>query len=233
MSKLNDEDEIIISDSLNKALSDTLKMKKYKINIDYELYEYISKKIGLSGWTVPFSITFADMDLFEKDSLTRRDIDAIFYKYYSEDEIFESMIDAILSNKNIERWHEAIEQCVYAHKNKMFILSISTLIPILEGILSTFENNKTNIKMMKVCKEMLETTDNKSIKKIMWISCYHFISTLYQKSDFSGTEPETVNRHWILHGRTAFNNSEIDSIRIFNAIETVSKIMKYNKKNKG
>ncbi|WP_282035203.1 hypothetical protein [Metabacillus indicus] len=203
-------------------------------NIKKELYDYekihkATVKIGKRGWTIPFSFSIEQISFFEQELHT--DIDTIFMWYFSEEENFDRMINAILSINEIKQWHEAIKQCVYAHKNKMFILSISTLIPILEGILSAFEKNKNNTKMMKVCKEMIESPDFPSIfDKIIWTSCYHFISTLYQKSDFSGTEPEIVNRHWILHGRTAFNNSEVDSIKIFNAIETVSKIKEYHNK---
>ncbi|MBU8919103.1 hypothetical protein BGM25_23950 [Bacillus sp. FJAT-29953] len=249
MSELNNENKKIqISDQLKEQLKkfqmpEHLKelTKDFKINLpemnlpeikfDYELFYKSSENIGKWGWTVPFSFTLAQMGFFENDSLTKEDIDTFFYDYYSEDDNFDRMINAILSINDIGQWHKPIKQCVFAHKNNMFILSISTLIPVLEGILSTFESDKTNIRMMKICKEMLDSTDDKSmINKIMWTSCYHFISALYQKSDFSATEPDIINRHWILHGRTAFNNSEIDSIRIFNAVETISTIMKYHNK---
>ncbi|MFP3667779.1 hypothetical protein SB717_21780 [Priestia sp. SIMBA_032] len=202
--------------------------------VDYESFYRGSENIGKWGWTVPFSFGLVHIKYFENDSLTKRDVDKFFYNYYSSDnDEFDKMTNSILKNKDIYQWHEAIKQCVYAHKHNRYILSISTLIPVLEGILSTFESNKSNIRMMKVCKDMLNTTDDESlIDKIMWTSCYHFISALYKKSDFSKTEPEIINRHWILHGRTAFNSSEIDSLRIFNAIETVSGIMKFHNREK-
>ncbi|RNB82109.1 hypothetical protein EDM59_21100 [Brevibacillus nitrificans] len=214
-----------------KASLKNIKLNIPKVEFDYEAFYKASENIGKWGWTVPFSFTLYQIRFFENDNLTKEDIDTFFEIYYSEDDNFDRMINAILNINDIHQWHEAIKQSVYAHKNMMFILSVSTLIPVLEGILSTFESDKTNIRMMKVCKEMLDTTnDNSMIDKIMWTSCFNFISALYQKSDFSGKEPELVNRHWILHGRTAFNNSEIDSLRIFNAIETVSNIVKYHNK---
>ncbi|MFP7737516.1 hypothetical protein ACLHDF_30295 [Priestia aryabhattai] len=202
--------------------------------VDYESFYKGSENIGKWGWTVPFSFGLVHVKYFENDNLTKEDVDTFFYDYYSSNnDEFDKMTNSILKNKCIYQWHEAIKQSVYAHKNNMFILSISTLIPVLEGILSTFESNKSNIRMMKVCKDMLNTTDDEAlVDKIMWTSCYHFISALYKKSDFSKTEPEIINRHWILHGRTAFNSSEIDSLRIFNAIETVSGIMKFHNREK-
>lgn len=214
-----------------KNILKNIKIDIPKLEIDYEAFYKASENIGKLGWTVPFTFTLFQIRFFGDGSLTKEDIDTFFDDYYSEDKNFDRMISAILSINDINHWHEAIKQSAYAHRNNMFILSISTLIPVLEGMLSTFESDKTNIRMMKVCKDMLDKIDeNLMIDIIPWTSCYHFISALYQKSDFSGKEPEIVNRHWILHGRTAFNNSKTDSIRIFNAIETVSNIIKHHNK---
>lgn len=201
------------------------------------LYNY-AEYMGKIGWIVPFPTHSAFYTKLLKNNITlsKTGISSFYMFHYSEDYNFDQMINSIMNNSENKQWHQAIEQCVYAYKNNMYILSICTLLPVLEGILSTFEEDKTNIRMMKVCKEMLNTVENKLtidpsyleaiLNKALWISCYHFITALYQKSDFSGAEPEMLNRHWILHGRTAFNNSQIDSIRVFNAIETVSSIVR-------
>jgi hypothetical protein len=215
-------------------------------SILYGLAEYMGK----FGWTVPYSTINGFFNgalkhdaLSQGVTVTNEEISSYFMSHYSEDNNFDLMINSIMNNSEIKQCHQAIEQSVYAYKNNMFILSISTLIPVLEGILSTFEEDKTNIRMIKVCKEMVDAVEERLtidptnlqaiLNKTLWISCYHFITALYQKSDFSGAEPEMINRHWILHGRTAFNNSQIDSIRIFNAIETVSSIVRiHNSLNK-
>ncbi|MGR6342359.1 hypothetical protein ACU5CE_31895, partial [Priestia megaterium] len=202
--------------------------------IDYESFYKGSENIGKWGWTVPFSFGLVHIKYFENDNLTKKEVDTFFANYYSSEiNEFDKMTNSILKNKGICKWHEAIKQSIYAHKNGKFILSISTLIPTLEGILSTFESNKSNIHMKKVCRNMLEKTDDEAwVDKIMWTSCYHFVSALYERSDFNKEEPEILNRHWILHGRTAFNSSEIDSLRIFNSLETVSGIVKYHNRKR-
>lgn len=205
--------------------------------LQYTLFNY-AEYMGKLGWIVPFTTHSAFHTSLLKKNMnpSKENISSLFMSHYSEGTNFDQMIDSIMNNIEIKQWHQAIEQCVYAYKGNMFILSICTLIPVLEGVLSTFEEDKRNIRMMKVCKEMLDTVENQLTidpsnlegiyNKILWISCYHFIKALYNKSDFSKDEPEIINRHWILHGRTAFNNSQIDSIRIFNAIETVSSIVR-------
>jgi hypothetical protein len=190
-----------------------------------------SLKIGKFGWTLPFSFTNEDL-FYCRNILTKEDMDTFFLNYYSENLAFDRMIKDILNVDEIKNWHSAIKQCTFAHKNGLYILSVSTLLPILEGILSTFHDNRENTKMKKICREMLKESKNKSMLDIMiWTSCSEFINNLYENAPFSEAEPVLINRHWILHGRTTFHNSEIDSIRLFNAIGTLSNIFNHlNKK---
>lgn len=55
---------------------------------------------------------------FEKDNLTKEDIDTFFKVYYSEEDNFDRLINQNVSIQDIQQWHTAIKQCVYAHKKK-------------------------------------------------------------------------------------------------------------------
>ena len=63
----------------------------------------------------------------------------------------------------------------------------------------------------------------------MNISYDKFIRKLYQKTDFTTEEPDNINRHWLLHGRSAFEIEELDCIRLFNAVQSLCMIV--NKQN--
>ena len=85
---------------------------------------------------------------------------------------------------------------------------------------------------MMVCNKMVDTfpKDGSKILKYTWISYNMFIGKLYAKSDFSAEEPEEINRHWLLHGRSEYDISEIDCIRLINAIQSLCMI--YDTDNK-
>jgi len=209
--------------------------KPIKIDFNPDTLFKAAEKMGNYGWTIPFSLPVGYVSSIGKNIPTRENINSFFMEFYSKEENsnFERLIRDIMQRDVIKKWHPALKQCIEAHRNGMFILSIGTLLPVLEGILSTFEEDKENIRMKKICTNMLESyKDGPFVDKLMWTSCKHFINALYEKSKFSEAEPEIINRHWILHGRTAFNNLEVDSLRIFCAIETVSKLIVLFNKNK-
>ena len=43
-------------------------------------------------------------------------------------------------------------------------------------------------------------------------------------------KPETINRHWLLHGRSDFEIDEMDCIRLFNAVQSLCMIVKVEAK---
>ncbi|CAH1202953.1 hypothetical protein PAECIP111891_02163 [Paenibacillus allorhizoplanae] len=219
-----------------ERVSNLLNFKKVempKIQIDPQRYYLAAENLGKRGWTIPFSFTPRQIAFFEEPTLTSEEIDNFFHAYYSDEDNFNKLFQMIYSISSLKQWHLAIRQCEIAHRKELFILSISTLLPVLEGILSKFENDKNNIRMIKVCKQMLDDSLTKEswVFSTIWNSCFHFITTLYAKSNFSEEEPILINRHWILHGRTEFNNSELDSIKLFNALETIANIIKFNFRN--
>src|SRR4030095_698695 len=57
--------------------------------------------------------------------------------------------------------------------------------------------------------------------RLIWKSVATFMEKLYENSDFSGNRPFLINRHWILHGRDATAWTVADSIRLFNALQTI------------
>jgi hypothetical protein len=48
------------------------------------------------------------------------------------------------------------------------------------------------------------------------------VENLYQKSDFSGVIPTSMNRHWIMHGRKIAFNPKVDALKLFNLIGSIS-----------
>jgi len=45
---------------------------------------------------------------------------------------------------------------------------------------------------------------------------------LFIKSDFTGAEPNKLNRHWIIHGRSTPAEAKIDSVKLFNLLGSLS-----------
>ena len=50
-----------------------------------------------------------------------------------------------------------------------------------------------------------------------WESLNCFVESLYGRVEFAGAEPRTLNRHWILHGRSSAEWTQADCLRLLQA----------------
>jgi hypothetical protein len=55
----------------------------------------------------------------------------------------------------------------------------------------------------------------------MWTSVVLFLDHLFASSDFQSASPAFINRHWILHGRSATEWTEVDVLKLVNALATL------------
>lgn len=204
---------------------------KSGLTIINEEYRELAKKIGENGWTLPMIMGLSKFEKLFAASNSGEDVsiyDNFFNEFYNSKNL-KLMIKHINNSPIIDIRKQLFNDCVEAYENKKYLLCINSLVPILEGILSEFDDDKTNIRMMKVCKKNVDDTEreNKLIVNLAWISFYSFISILYKQSKFDDNEPTLVNRHWILHGRTEREYGKEDCLRLFNAIYTIVAILKY------
>ena len=53
---------------------------------------------------------------------------------------------------------------------------------------------------------------------------FYFVVEMFKYYDFSAAEPIIFNRHWISHGRSSYDAKQIDIIKLFLLIDTISEI---------
>ncbi|MBE7033317.1 MAG: hypothetical protein E7406_03725 [Ruminococcaceae bacterium] len=193
----------------------------------------VVEKLESCGWTLPTELGIYAINVIGKtDKIS--DIDKFFVGFFSDNryEHFNNIIKKILESPIEDGLKKLIEECKFAFENKKYAICADSLISAIEGILSTFWDNKSNTKMMQVCKAKVDEFANETehiTKKYLWISYDKFIRRLYEKNDFADDEPSFINRHWLLHGRSAYEIDETDCLRLFNAISSICVIKKNEK----
>lgn len=191
-------------------------------------YKAIVDSSGNNGWSIPMSIKFNKLEALRGKEKNAEVFDAFFIKYY-EDKNFELLVKHVNNSRINEVQKGLFNDCVEVYKSGKNLLCINGLMPILEGVLSQFGEDPKDIRMMKICRDNMDKTENESklINHLVWVSCYSFVSKLYEKSDFTSDEPTILNRHWILHGRTNSEWKPEDCLRLFNAIYTIASLLRY------
>lgn len=207
--------------------------QKHMIQFDKTLASVVDK-LGAKGWTLPTELGIYAVNVIgQTDEI--KDADEFLRWYFTEDDYkyFKNMIKGILEAPISEGIKKVVDECCFAFENKKYAICADSLISVIEGILSSFWDDKTNIRMMKICQAKEDELANEKehlIKKYIWVSYNKFIRKLYEKNDFTEDEPSFINRHWLLHGRSAYEIEEIDCIRLFNAVSSLCVIIKSENK---
>ena len=184
-------------------------------------------RITPEGWTLPSD---AGIIIIKRlaDEQEIEDVNSFFEWYYTENNYFhvKFMVNYINGSSIKEATKKLFLECWKAFQNKSYAVCAIALVAVIEGILSEYSEDKRDIRMKKVCQKKVDTfpPDGSKIIKYTWISYNKFISKLYEKSDFTNPEPEEINRHWLLHGRSEFDISELDCIRLINAVQSICTI---------
>lgn len=191
-------------------------------------YRTIAEGIGKHGWTIPMSMGLSTLDKLNKKDIDTETYDMFFSDYYTS-RVFQMMVKHVNASQIVASKIKLFNECVDSYQEGKYSLCVTALLTILEGILVNFADKKNKTKMLDVCKGNMDRTENekKLIRHLIWISFYNFIDNLYKSSNFEGNEPDVINRHWILHGRTETEWKSQDCLRLFNAIYTLVTMMKF------
>lgn len=204
------------------------KMAKAMENIRLSLERFeknlkpMEEKFVQAGWTINMNMPPSFVNEVS-EVLEVCDIDSYMYEYimYNDKELFK-MMHSDCKSKLKHNLLNAYEECLFAFDNQKYIICANTLLTIIEGTLSTLDEDGCSIYMISLCKKQLnQLSEDHTIKRTVWYLNLKFIENLYSKHIFSSTEPSFINRHWLLHGRSNFEISEIDCVRLFNAISTI------------
>lgn len=187
----------------------------------------VISKLDDTGWTLPPEMSIYPIKILGSTNKIKN-IDKFFCEYFTinEEMNFKKLTTNILNSHIEEKYKIAIRECIFAYQKDNFIIASITLLTVIEGILSNFDSDKSNIRMMKVCQQQVDNvTEEDLIKRKMWVSYRNFITKLYAKSDFNLDEPSFINRHWLLHGRSEYNLFKGDCLKLFNAVSTIVSIV--------
>lgn len=239
MKKINLEntanENFINNDAFQNYIQEETKKRMQEFD---ETLSKLTDKLAPLGWTLPTELGVYAINVLGNTNEIE-DINKFFYDFYTYDDgiNFKILLETIDKSMIEDQFKKAVKECVFSFKNCKYIITVNTLLAVIEGMLSRFYENKDNIQMMRVCREIVEKSEqsdsnNGSIEKYIWKSYLNFITSLYTKSSFSENEPQGLNRHWLLHGRSEYNVTEVECYKLFNAICTLSVAVNQSKKHR-
>lgn len=187
-----------------------------------------TRRLAEMGWTMPMLLTRRDsVAILESgdDSV----VDAAFVSLYSDSRygLFDQLVQKLTSQHGLVNWLPLIQQSAVAYKHGHFEITIPSLLTILDGLvaLSAADQGTQLIRMTQNKVAQLGVTDPPTMELQIWWSIEIFIKLLFSPAPFDGARPQMINRHWILHGRDSTKWAQADSLRLFQALDTLSAVV--------
>lgn len=133
-------------------------------------------------------------------------------------------IEKSLSSKKLKNYNRLYKQSVNTYQNKNYDLALLGFTSIFDGLLSDVSGDiSTNIyKRLHQIIEKLESNETLESDEIsvivLIITLQKSLKSFSANAPFDKPEPKTLNRHWIMHGRSHRKRSQLDCIKLINFI---------------
>lgn len=169
------------------------------------------------------------------------DIDDIMQGYYESNngEQINTMLEHCREAEIIQPQSDLYSQIEWSYRNERYNLAAVGLMALLDGMMAvasgdigTSLKKKLDLIMNKMSLEQMLSKEEVSIltftKTIQATN-----NTMFAHSDFSQVaEPQEINRHWIVHGRTTRQYTKLDCIKMFSMLCGIILLDEMNKEEK-
>lgn len=206
-----------------------LNMMKFLLPSEAEedVREQSALRLASLGWSLPTQFSYKQINEAANSIYTQEQVDEAMLSFYTDNELSvlkDLLFNQVVVSPDFEPWKNVVKDCYKSFEQGFFLVVVPTLITVIEGYLSLKIGtlNSTNIRMRAPTKTKAEEPKEHRLDNTIWISIYTIIDNLYQKSDFTGTPPANLNRHWVLHGRNTPAEAKIDSVKLFNLLGSLS-----------
>jgi hypothetical protein len=179
------------------------------------------------GWTIPAWISMRDIQTLGKSS--DNETDEFFLKRYlgkhGEEGEFKDTSEKLLASDEMRRWRSLLQDIFYCIQTGKYKVCVPSLLTVLEGFIAEFLAKEPNTSRrnpnIAASLKKRKMHEDESFDGLLWMSVVTFLDHLFAYSDFESACPTFINRHWILHGRSATEWTVTDALKLVNALSTL------------
>ena len=124
-------------------------------------------------------------------------------------------------------------QSILAYSEGKYDLAVLGLLSVIDGLLTDVSENDTT-SIFKRTESIIKRAENNEILDanevaliMLSITFQKTVEIISAKSDFSKGEPNNLNRHWIMHGRSRHKKTKLDCVKLINFIYGILLINDY------
>lgn len=180
-----------------------------------------AERLGAAGWTVPWWASINHCrDILQCVSVDK--LDAVYVRHYSKDNAKAARVvfPELMKSPVLEQWRPILRQCIATYKRRQYLVTVPSLLLTFEGLLAR-ATKQTGTKMRAPTSKARADLPP-GVDRLIWASVQTFVESLYAASDFTNDPPDTLNRHWALHGRERPEYTKADCLRLFQALHSLA-----------
>ncbi len=188
--------------------------------------EQSAHSLARVGWIIPMSMTAAEINKIVI-AKTKSQIDASFVKLFEANRRrhFNRTIREMLARKELKPSHRLIRQAAAAYRRRHYAITVPALLTVIEGAIMRGRRETKFLKVTGQHVQRLEVDKPQAFELVLWRIVQNYLVRLFGSKDFGGPDPSTLNRNWVAHGRAAADWTQADSLRLFQATDTVSSLI--------
>jgi len=178
------------------------------------------------GWALPMMFTLRELVELAEHGNTDQQIERYMLDFFTLEDgrSFMYLQRGALASANLVGWRALLEECFDAYDRGHYLVEIPALLSVVEGTMAQNAGklNVAEVDPRKFAASLEKATQPGSIDFWIWRSVRIVLDKLFAPSGFGGPHPKKVNRHWILHGRDQTQWTQVDALRLFNLLATIS-----------
>jgi hypothetical protein len=177
-----------------------------------------------AGWTLVDWIGLQDLTALSHK--TPEELDEFFTEGFMTDDArnLHALRDELLGCSRLAQWHQLIDEIFASIDDGRHRIAIPATFTIIDGFLASFlvkhsimsPRNSSPFRALAN-----QGWDQAGYDAFFWRSCLIFLEKLFGHSPFTQDQPSFINRHWILHGRSAVDWTLADALRLVNALSAL------------
>ncbi len=194
------------------------KIKQMSLNFEIPASLKVIGKLAASQYVFWDYFTEAFID----DALNGYDINFALFDYESEDGFArsESVIKECAEHAYLQSHLLLFSQAIDAYHEEKYNLAAVGLTAVIDAVLSEATHNLTH-KPKDRCEAILDklkaneyVADEEYATLTLFVTFGSMATSFYKPISFSENEPNDLNRHWIMHGRTLAENTRLVCIKL-------------------
>ena len=184
-----------------------------------------SETFGHFGWAFPLDMEPRDYVRLAEHATNADTVDAAFLKYYTDHDgqAYKRLICSVIDEPELQQCRGFLEEVRQSYDDSRYRVCVAALLPMLDHIAQrTWDAPlSTQGKAHKSLERNIGVLPD-SLTDYLWRSLKAFVDQVFVRSTRS--KPPVLNRHWILHGRGISDGTQVDCLRLLQAIRLLEEL---------